>query len=200
MDNSDMSKLLIAVIASLRGTAFIYQGEELGLSEAVIPFEQLQDPWGITLYPEWQGRDGCRTPMPWNDTRYAGFSTTKTWLPIPDDHKPLSVKRQEKNLSSSLHFTRMLMRWRKNHPVFRNGEITFIGDPHAETLAFERHNADSRILCLFNFSAEPRTVTGIESHWKTMVRPGVRDFESIPAPEGEITLAPWGFAYFFAES
>jgi alpha-glucosidase len=61
----DLAKVLIALLTSLRGSVCIYQGEELGLTEADIPFERLQDPYGIAFWPEFKGRDGCRTPMPW---------------------------------------------------------------------------------------------------------------------------------------
>ena len=81
--DSRLSKMLIALLTSLRGTIFLYQGEELGLPEAVIPYEKIQDPWGKYLYPLWQGRDGCRTPMPWSGRMpQAGFtSAPMPWLP-----------------------------------------------------------------------------------------------------------------------
>ena len=65
----DLAKVLIALLTSLRGSVCIYQGEELGLTEADIPFERLQDPYGIAFWPEFKGRDGCRTPMPWRRRR-----------------------------------------------------------------------------------------------------------------------------------
>ena len=87
-----LSKMLLALLCSLKGTPFIYQGEELGLPEATIPFEQIQDPWGKYLYPLWQGRDGCRTPMPWQaGAPQAGFTTGTPWLPIPAAHAELAV-------------------------------------------------------------------------------------------------------------
>ena len=61
----DLAKVLLALLLSMRGTVCIYQGEELGLTEADIPFEKLQDPYGIVFWPVFKGRDGCRTPMPW---------------------------------------------------------------------------------------------------------------------------------------
>ena len=69
-------------------------GEELGLEEVDIPYEQLVDPYGIAFYPEFKGRDGCRTPMPWkHDLENAGFcpDTVSPWLPIPPEHRAKAV-------------------------------------------------------------------------------------------------------------
>ena len=86
------AKMSLAMAASLRGTLCVYQGEELGLCEASIKKEELQDPFGIEFWPEFKGRDGCRTPMVWEkDALNAGFSQEATWLPIPDAHKELSL-------------------------------------------------------------------------------------------------------------
>jgi alpha-glucosidase len=69
--------LLTALVASLRGTACICQGEELGLPEAELNFSQLRDPYGIAFWSNFKGRDGCRTPMPWTQGTGAGFSDAK---------------------------------------------------------------------------------------------------------------------------
>ncbi|HEY8190615.1 MAG TPA: alpha-amylase family glycosyl hydrolase, partial [Micavibrio sp.] len=134
-----LSKMLIALLCSLRGTPFIYQGEELGLPEADIPFERILDPWGKYLYPKWKGRDGCRTPMPWSDEETAGFSrSNQTWLPISDMHKALSVETQNKDEQSTLAFTRQFLAWRKRHEAFVTGDIRFIDTGREDVLLFER--------------------------------------------------------------
>ena len=87
-----LARVLVALLGSLRGSVCIYEGEELGLTEADIPLEKLQDPFGITFWPEYKGRDGCRTPMPWSGReRYAGFSEAELWLPIPEEHRSRAV-------------------------------------------------------------------------------------------------------------
>ncbi|MGK3810987.1 alpha-glucosidase, partial [Enterococcus faecium] len=66
----------MALLLALRGTVFLYQGEELGLAQSEVPFEQMQDPFGLANWPLIPGRDGCRTPMPWqHDAPQAGFSS-----------------------------------------------------------------------------------------------------------------------------
>src|SRR5690606_15173367 len=88
---AELASQLTALLCSLRGSVCIYQGEELGLTEAEVPFESLQDPYGIAFWPNFKGRDGCRTPMPWDDSDSAGFSAGKPWLPIPAAHRRLAV-------------------------------------------------------------------------------------------------------------
>lgn len=159
-DNPAFIKMLIALLTSLRGTVFLYQGEELGLPEATVPFEKLKDPWGVYLYPKWQGRDGCRTPIPWTNDAMAGFTgAADTWLPIADAQKPLNVAAQEKDPASPLHFTRTFLRWRKNHAALVSGTITFHDTHRDDVLAFTRTHDGQAILCVFNMGEEPVDLT-----------------------------------------
>lgn len=153
--NPAQAKMLIALLGCLRGSMFLYQGEELGLPEAQLSFEQLQDPWGKHLWPEWQGRDGCRTPMPWDqDQPHCGFSDYKaeTWLPVPETHRALSVKQQMEDENSTLQFTQTFIQWRKRHDVLKHGEIEFVDMKQPHILAFYRYDETVRYLCVFNLS------------------------------------------------
>jgi alpha-glucosidase len=163
--NPNFAKLLISILCSLRGTAFIYQGDELGLPEADVPFEKLQDPWGKYLWPEWQGRDGCRTPMPWHgDRAHGAFSNTETWLPIPEEHYELAVDRQEHYQDSVLNFTRRFLQWRKKHPVMVSGDIDFIDCDDPDILMFLRKDDKDRIICIFNLTDQEKTIEYTASH------------------------------------
>lgn len=156
---TDFAKMLMALLCSLRGSVYLYQGEELGLPEAIIPYERIQDPWGKALWPEWQGRDGCRTPMPWDGLLpHAGFSETSsdTWLPIPDAHTKLSAALQEADAQSMLNFTRQLIAWRKTKPVLIKGDMRFVDTGDDTLLAFDRSIGNETIQCRFNFSAEEK--------------------------------------------
>lgn len=107
---------------ALRGTVFIYQGEELGLPQSQVPFEHLQDPFGLANWPLNPGRDGCRTPMPWShDAPHAGFSRACPWLPVDPAHAARAVDLQEAQADSMLHHTRALLRLRREHPALRLG-------------------------------------------------------------------------------
>jgi alpha-glucosidase len=150
---------LLAALCSLRGTVFVYEGEELGLTDAVIPYDRIQDPWGIYLYPEWQGRDGCRTPMPWTkEKKRAGFSKGEPWLPIPDNHRARSVDVQEKDRHSTLNLFRAFTKWRKTVPALQTGGIKFFDGPNDRQLCFIRHDRGGDVLCIFNFSGKPSKV------------------------------------------
>ena len=147
-----LAKLLTALVASLRGSVCIYQGEELGLPEAEVPFDQLQDPYGITFWPNFKGRDGCRTPMPWTAGNGAGFSSAAPWLPIPDRHRALAVSRQDADPESVLHGFRQFMQWRRQHVALRHGDIHFHDAPEP-LLLFSRAHAGQRLLVAFNLEA-----------------------------------------------
>ena len=150
-----LSTLLSAMVCSLRGSACVYQGEELGLPEAGLPFEALRDPYGIAFWPSFKGRDGCRTPMPWSDRPDAGFSGGVPWLPVPPEHLALAVSRQERDPASPLNGFRRFLRWRRGQPALRLGAIRFIELPEP-LLAFARTLGPERILALFNLSDRPQ--------------------------------------------
>jgi len=147
-----LAKLLTALVASLRGTVCIYQGEELGLPEAELYFEQLQDPYGIAFWPTFKGRDGCRTPMPWNDSADAGFSNAHPWLPVPDSHRALAVSSQQSDPDSVLNGFRDFMRWRRAHDTLRLGSIEFLDAPEP-ALVFVRRHAGHALLVALNLGA-----------------------------------------------
>ena len=146
-----LANLLSAMVCSLRGSVCVYQGEELGLTEADVPFESLQDPYGITFWPTFKGRDGCRTPMPWNGGINAGFSVGEPWLPVPAEHRALAVSLQETAGDSALSGFRAFMAWRKTQPALRWGSIRFIDTPEP-VLAFTRQHGDETVLVAFNLS------------------------------------------------
>jgi len=152
------ANLLTAMLCSLRGSVCVYQGEELGLPEAEIPYEAMRDPYGIAFWPNFKGRDGCRTPMPWNSDLYAGFSQTRPWLPVPKEHKSLAIGQQETDPNSALHGFREFMHWRATQPALRWGDIHFIDTPEP-VLAFTRSHAGETVLVAFNLSAEATEFT-----------------------------------------
>jgi len=150
-----LAKQLVALVCSLRGSVCLYQGEELGLTEAEVPFESLQDPYGIAFWPNFKGRDGCRTPMPWNGEAHSGFSDGKPWLPVAETHSARSVAVQDAQTGSVLNGVRHLMRWRKAHPALVAGDISFLDAPEP-VLAFTRRSDDESLLVVFNLSAQPQ--------------------------------------------
>ena len=154
-DTASLQPLLTAILCCLRGTVCLYQGEELGLTEADIPFEDLQDPFGLAFYPAFKGRDGCRTPMPWvgRGQQAAGFTDGKPWLPIPEEHRPRAADLQKADTNSVLNRTMTFLAWRKTQPALLRGDIKFPIAPDP-ILAIERILDDQHLLCLFNLSQD----------------------------------------------
>jgi len=147
--------MLIALLTALRGTAFLYQGEELGLPQAEVPFERLQDPEGRTFWPAHKGRDGSRTPMAWEGNEpHGGFSGAEPWLPVDPSHLGLAVDRQTADSGSVLAFTRRHLAWRRQQPALIRGDIRFLDVP-GPMVAFERRSAEQSLLCAFNLGDAP---------------------------------------------
>ncbi|KZN49995.1 alpha-glucosidase family protein [Pseudoalteromonas luteoviolacea] len=152
--NPQQVKMLTALLGSLRGSVCMYQGEELGLGEAQVAFEDLQDPYGITFWPNFKGRDGCRTPMPWSvEQAHAGFTQGKPWLPVADAHAQTAVDLQEQDDDSILAQYRAFLAWRKTRPELVTGDIEFITTKEP-VLAFYRTLEDKKMLCLFNLTEQ----------------------------------------------
>ncbi len=189
----DFIKLLAALVASLRGSVCIYQGEELGLTEAEVPFEQLQDPYGIAFWPNFKGRDGCRTPMPWDDTAHAGFSSATPWLPVPEMHRAQAVAAQERDQGSMLHAFRAFLHWRKSQPALCLGDIQFLDMPEP-VLAFTRAHAGERVLVVLNLGAEEIRVPALAGlNLRQIEHPGARHGRI----EGSVLHLP-GYAAVYA--
>lgn len=182
VNNPDFAKMLIALLTCLRGSVFLYQGEELGFDEATLNFDDLRDPWGIYLYPLWQGRDGCRTPMVWNDdqaTNY-GFSSKPAapWLPISDTHINKNAAAQDGDKDSVLNFTRDFLKQRKTMPALINGDIEFVNTQSDKLIAFKRSDQTETVLCVFNLSNEDQ----------------VFEMECTREKSEPLKLAPFGFS------
>lgn len=166
-----LARLLVAVLCSLRGSICLYQGEELGLGEADVPFEALQDPYGITFWPNFKGRDGCRTPMPWLDAPLAGFTSGAPWLPIPQEHQASAVAVQEHDPHSVLNAFRQFLAWRRTMPTLLLGDIRFLKTAEP-VLMFKRTHGDETLLLAFNLSAEATQLTLPEGQWHALHVPG----------------------------
>ena len=137
-DVEPFARMKAMLLASLRGNIIIYQGEELGLTQVDIPFEQIQDPEAIANWPLTLSRDGARTPLPWQaQNEQGGFTTGQPWLPLGDENHARAVDLQEADPNSLLHLTRDLLALRRSHPALRTGDFSVL---HAGTdvLTFRR--------------------------------------------------------------
>ena len=187
-DPEAYAKFLASLLMTLRGSVCIYQGEELGLTEADVAFEDLQDPYGIQFWPDFKGRDGCRTPMVWDDKAVnGGFGAGRTWLPVAPAHLPKAVSVQEADSASVLHHYRRFLAFRRQYPAFAKGEIEFRAY-EAPLLGFVRTHGNEQIFCLYNMSdatvttkRPPEQLEALDGHGFTSTING-----------DTITLPAWG--------
>ncbi|THV21337.1 alpha-glucosidase family protein [Peteryoungia ipomoeae] len=178
-EQAAVAKIAISVLASLRGSICLYQGEELGLPEADLAFEDLRDPYGIRFWPAFKGRDGCRTPMVWEaDAPQAGFSTAKPWLPVPGEHVPLSVDVQEADPQSVLAHYRAVLAFRKAYPALLSGDMDFL-ETNEDVLAFTRTLGEERFLFVFNLRRGPQEI-------RLPQKLAIRDTVPMPGLEGRL--------------
>lgn len=172
-----------ALLLAMRGSVCLYQGEELGLTEAYVPYEHLQDPYGIRFWPKFKGRDGCRTPMPWvTDNGNGGFTEGKPWLPIAVEHLAQSVSAQDGQDDSMLAFYRRMIAFRATEPALSKGSFLLLraGDG---IVAFIREHDGRRVLCAFNLSDAPLEFDWPEGDWTPLAAP----FEQAKRP----FIGPW---------
>ncbi|MDF1609792.1 alpha-amylase family glycosyl hydrolase [Hoeflea sp. YIM 152468] len=155
-DPEHLARLAITLLSSFRGSICLYQGEELGLNEADIAFEDLTDPYGIRFWPAYKGRDGCRTPMVWEKNAvHAGFSdAARTWLPIPEAHLRQAVDQQHHRSGSLLNHYRNTLTFRKSHASLVDGPMAFL-KTNGDLLAFIRGEGSERLLFVFNLGRRP---------------------------------------------
>ena len=152
---------LIVLLACLRGTVFLYQGEELGLPQSELAFCDLQDPFGKAHWPRDKGRDGCRTPMPWQaHAPAAGFTTGQPWLPVDAAHRAVAVDVQEADPGSTLLLTRRVLALRRALPALRLGAFeTCHADANQLVLRRTGGGAGPDVLAAFNFGPDAATHT-----------------------------------------
>ena len=187
LDHSGL-KLMTTLMMCLRGSACIYQGEELGLTEADVAFEDLQDPYGIEFWPEFKGRDGCRTPMVWeHSNQNGGFSTGMPWLPVSHEHLHNSVQHQEDDPSAILHHYRRAIAFRHAHLALAKGEHDKV-QATGTVVHFTRTHGSETIFCAFNISDEPAVIDMPAGNWAQI---GLELGSAGPQPDGKLHLGPW---------
>lgn len=169
------ARAALVILYALRGTPFIYQGEELGLPDAEILADRVVDV---------DGRDPERSPIPWLDGPGAGFTTGEPWLPLHHDAATLNVERQAADPDSTLSLTRRLAALRAASPALQTGTRTPVDAGPPDVLAWLRESDGERILAAVNFGDAPAALEGVEGEL-------LLSSDAARAPEGAVTeLAP----------
>ena len=154
-----LARQAAAMLLSFPGTICLYQGEELGQTETALVYEELTDPPALRFWPEVKGRDGCRTPMVWDQGEpHAGFSDTTPWLPVKEDQAIRAVAHQQDRNDSVLAAYRGTIAFRKASDALRFGRTAFLDMPEP-ILAFRRDHDGQALTAVFNLSTTPQSVT-----------------------------------------
>jgi alpha-glucosidase len=148
-------KVLMALLLTLRGTPFLYYGEEIGMRDIKLKRSEILDPPGKRYWPFYKGRDGCRAPMQWDASPNAGFSGSRPWLPVHPDFVQRNVDSQRADPGSLFNFTRRLLHLRKQTRALQRGEFVQLTPHPKEALAYLRRAADQTVLVALNFSRRP---------------------------------------------
>ncbi|MDJ0860269.1 MAG: alpha-amylase family glycosyl hydrolase [Dinoroseobacter sp.] len=181
-------RAVVTLIMCLRGSVCLYQGEELGLAEADVDFEDLQDPYGIEFWPEFKGRDGCRTPMVWqSDNLNGGFSNARPWLPVSTDHLHHSVEAQEHAPEALLHHYRRAIAFRETHKALAKGALDGL-QVDGEVVSFRRSYEGQELFFALNMSEAPGVVDWPDGSW---VQIGAELNSAGPGLDGHVHLGPW---------
>ena len=164
----ESAKMLAGMIHLMRGTPYIYQGEEIGMTNPhYTSIEQYADVESRNYYEillnegktkeealeilAARSRDNSRTPMQWTDERYCGFSDTKPWIPVSDNFEKINVKKQKQDRDSILEFYKKLIMLRKEKEVIARGNIEFMEVENAGVLAYTRCLDKQKLLVCCNF-------------------------------------------------
>ena len=166
------AKMLGTLLHMMQGTPYIYQGEELGMTN--VPFDRIEDYRDIEILNAWRelvedgdvkpeemlacirakGRDNARTPMQWDDTPNAGFTTGTPWIRVNPNYPSIHAAAQENDPNSVLNYYRALIRLRRENPVIVYGDYRLALPEDPQIFAYERRLDDTRLLVLCNFSGE----------------------------------------------
>jgi alpha-glucosidase len=194
----DIQRVMAAILLASRGTALVYYGDEIGM-KTTLPTrkEDVKDPIGIIGWPKQKGRDGERTPMQWDATRKAGFTTGTPWLPVPPSAKTINVRAAKIDPDSLLAWYKALIKLKKTVPAFENGANIMLDPENTKVLSWMRQATGApQVVVSVNFTDEPATVdltlgqAGMRPReLKTLLKtPGGPDTEAI----NRIVLGPFG--------
>ncbi|MEV7844857.1 alpha-glucosidase [Streptomyces cyaneofuscatus] len=200
------AKMLATVLHLHRGTPYIYQGEELGMANAPLrTIEDFRDIESLNHYAQElragaepedilpglraMGRDNARTPMQWDASPQAGFTTGTPWLPVNPDHTEVNAAAARTDPDSVLHHYRRLIALRRSEPAVVHGDFTMLLPDDERIYAFTRRDGATTLLVAGNFTGETVDVA-LPDGWEG-AELVLGNGPSVPAPPGRLVLAPW---------
>jgi len=162
-------KVLISMLLTLRGTPYLYYGEEIGMRNIPLRRAQIMDPPGKRFWPFYKGRDGYRSPMQWDDSPHAGFSSAQPWLPVHANYHDRNVEDQLADPHSLLNLTRNMIELRRSNSALQRGDFTLLTQQPKDTLAYLRHSAEQTILVALNFKSTTSVLENLpQGNWNLL--------------------------------
>jgi alpha-glucosidase len=155
---SAQARIAAFLLLTLRGTPTLYYGDELGMEDVPVPPELARDTWTRSEPGIGVGRDAQRTPMQWDASLHAGFTSGEPWLPVGPSHTSVNVKLQREDPGSMLALYRQLIELRRGSTVLLKGAKKLVAAPDS-VLAYERVGGHERLLIALNFCPQPREMT-----------------------------------------
>ncbi|MFN6936447.1 MAG: DUF3459 domain-containing protein, partial [Tsuneonella sp.] len=180
-DRPAASRMKMLLLAALRGNIILYQGEELGLEQVEIPFEQLHDPEAIANWPLTLSRDGARTPIPWlSGSDDYGFGSHEPWLPVGEANALRAVDAQHADAESALNHTRAMIALRNGHPALRYGTVAECR-AYGDLLVLDREADGERVRIMANFGKETITLTNEQAAGQVLAAINGATHSALPA-------------------
>ncbi|MGA9061345.1 MAG: alpha-glucosidase [Terracidiphilus sp.] len=195
--DADIQRVISTILFASRGASLFYYGDEIGMkTTSPTRKEDVKDPVGITGWPKQKGRDGERTPMQWDSSANAGFSTFKPWLPVPPSAATLNVKAESADPDSMLTWYRSIIHLKKTVPALAKGDNVMLDETNMKVLSWLRRlQGAPDVVVSVNFTSEPQSVeltipgAAADSKLKTLLKtPGAAD----PPSLSQIQLPPFG--------
>ncbi len=159
--NEDIQRVLATLLFTTRGVALMYYGDEIGMKTSTpTRKEDVKDPIGVSGWPKEKGRDGERTPMQWDDSANAGFTTGTPWIRIPADYKTINAKAEVANFNSMLNWYKELITLRRTQPSLRDGNYVALNTTDNNVLSWLRQAPGKpAVVVACNFTAAPQNVS-----------------------------------------
>jgi alpha-glucosidase len=155
------AKVAAAFLLTLKGTPFIYYGEEIAMQNGNIPRRKIKDPLGRKFWPLYNGRDKARTPMQWSAKTNGGFTTGEPWLPLNQNFSTFNVEKEKKDELSILNFYKTLISIRKSYPALHAGNWRPVIKGENGIIAYFRTSNEQNILVLLNFTGRLKKIPDI---------------------------------------
>lgn len=191
-DDDARLKVLMGMLLTLRGTPFLYYGEEIGMRNITLKRHEIMDPPGKRFWPFYKGRDGYRSPMQWDDSPYAGFSSVKPWLPVHSNYHNRNVEDQWKGPDSLLNFTEELIALRREKHALHRGDFSLLTEQPKNTMAYLRQTPEQTVLVALNFKDRPINLPDIpQRKWKLLLSTARDGGTARQLSTGQLQLAPY---------